>query len=84
MRRSKIRTFANLARAPDIVPSLAMRRTAHGSGLGRWRWVVERTFAWIGRNRRFAKDYERMASTALAFIFLAAATVLMKRVATFA
>ena len=47
------------------------------------RWVVERTFAWIGRNRRLAKDYERMASTALAFIFLAAATVLMKRVATF-
>jgi putative transposase len=40
-------------------------------------------FAWIGRNRRLAKDYERMASTALAFIFLAAATVLMKRVATF-
>jgi transposase len=45
------------------------------------RWVVERTFAWIGRNRRLAKDYERMASTALAFIFLAAAAVLMKRVA---
>ncbi len=44
------------------------------------RWVVERTFAWIGRNRRLTKDYERMASTALAFIFLAAAAVLMKRV----
>jgi Transposase DDE domain len=28
-----------------IVPWVAMRRTAHGSGLGRWRWVVERTFA---------------------------------------
>ena len=33
-------------RARHIVPWLAMRRTAHGSGLGRWRWVVERTFAW--------------------------------------
>ena len=44
------------------------------------RWVVERTFAWIGRNRRLAKDYERMASTAVAFIVLAAAHVLMKRI----
>jgi transposase len=43
------------------------------------RWVVERTFAWIGRNRRLAKDYERQASTALAFIFLAAAAFLLKR-----
>ena len=46
------------------------------------RWVVERTIAWIGRNRRLAKDYERQASTALAFIFLAAAWLLMKRLRT--
>jgi transposase len=44
------------------------------------RWVVERTIAWIGRNRRLAKDYERLASTALAYIFLAAAWTLMKRI----
>jgi transposase len=44
------------------------------------RWVVERTFAWIGRNRRLARDYERHASTALSFVFLAAAWVLMNRV----
>jgi putative transposase len=43
------------------------------------RWVVERTFAWISRNRRLSKDYERKASTALAFVFLAAAWALMKR-----
>lgn len=42
------------------------------------RWVVERTLAWIGRNRRLARDYERQASTAIAFIFLAAAWDLMK------
>ena len=45
------------------------------------RWVVERTFAWIGRNRRLSKDYERQASTALAFVFLAAAATLLKRLA---
>lgn len=44
------------------------------------RWVVERSLAWIGRNRRLARDYERLASTALAFVFLAAATVLMNRI----
>jgi transposase len=44
------------------------------------RWVVERTIAWIGRNRRLARDYERLASTALAFIFLAAAWVLINRI----
>ena len=32
-------------RTRHILPMLAMRRTKHGSGLGRWRWVVERTFA---------------------------------------
>ena len=30
------------------------------------RWVVERTFAWIGQNRRLARGYERQASTAVA------------------
>jgi transposase len=44
------------------------------------RWVVERTFAWIGRNRRLSRDYERKPSTSLAFVFMAAAWALMKRI----
>jgi hypothetical protein len=32
-----------------IRPMLAKRNTEHGSGLGRWRWVVERTFAWLSQ-----------------------------------
>lgn len=44
------------------------------------RWVVERTISWISRNRRLARDYERHASTALAFAYLAAATILLRRV----
>jgi transposase len=39
-------------RARQILPRLAMRNTKHGSGLGRWRWVVERTFAWLNQFRR--------------------------------
>lgn len=39
-------------RARHIVPLLARRNTEHDSGLGRWRWVVERTFAWVNQFRR--------------------------------
>jgi transposase len=49
-------------RARHIVPLLAMRRTAHGSGLGRWRWVVERTFAWLNQFRRLRVHIQRHSS----------------------
>jgi transposase len=42
-----------------IIPFLAKRNTEHGSGLGRWRWVVERTFAWLNQFRRLRVRYER-------------------------
>jgi len=35
------------------------------------RWIVERTLAWISRNRRLARDFERYATTVAAFIRLA-------------
>ena len=35
------------------------------------RWIVERTLAWISRNRRLARDFERYAATVAAFIRLA-------------
>ena len=34
------------------------------------RWIVERTFAWLGRCRRLAKDFENLAVNALAFLCL--------------
>lgn len=43
-------------RIRQIVPSLAKRNTEHGSGLGQWRWVAERTFAWLNQFRRCAFD----------------------------
>lgn len=45
------------------------------------RWVVERTFAWIGRNRRLAKDFETTIGSATAFLYAAAAMVLVRRLA---
>jgi transposase len=35
-----------------IKPVIARRQTEHGSGLGRYRWVVERTFAWLHNFKR--------------------------------
>ena len=43
------------------------------------RWIVERTFAWISRNRRLARDFERYARTVAAFIRLAMIRVMLKR-----
>lgn len=43
------------------------------------RWVVERTFAWLGRNRRLAKDFENLVETATAFLALAAIQLLLRR-----
>ena len=45
------------------------------------RWVVERTFAWMSRCRRLAKDFERTLASSLAWALLAACRFLMRRVA---
>ncbi|MGB4102351.1 MAG: IS5 family transposase [Alphaproteobacteria bacterium] len=43
------------------------------------RWVVERTFAWLGRCRRLAKDWENLTRTALAYIRLASIRLMLRR-----
>ncbi len=45
------------------------------------RWVVERSFAWLIRNRRLAKDYERKVQTSETLIEVAAIRLLLRRVA---
>ncbi len=45
------------------------------------RWVVERFFAWIGRNRRLAKDFEATLASAQAFLYAASVMLLMRRLA---
>jgi transposase len=58
-----------------IIPSLAKRNTEHGSGLGRWRWVVERTFAWLNQFRRLRVRYEKRADIHEAFLSLGCALI---------
>jgi len=45
------------------------------------RWVVERTFAWFGRNRRLAKDFEASIASAEAWITIASVSLLSRRLA---
>ena len=45
------------------------------------RWVVERTFGWLGRSRRLSKDYERLPSTSETMIYLAMTRLMLRRLA---
>lgn len=43
------------------------------------RWIVERTLAWISRNRRLMRDFERYAATIVAFTRLAMIKIMLRR-----
>ena len=47
----------------------------------RRRWVVERTFAWISRNRRMSRDYEFLAQTTEALIYVTMIRLMLRRLA---
>jgi len=52
---------------------------AKGFEVLRRRWVVERTFAWIVKNRRFVRDYEQLTEVAETLITIAATATLIRR-----
>jgi putative transposase len=70
---------ANLPAVLEIVLKLAGQK---GFQVLPKRWVIERTFAWITRNRRLARDYERLAQSSEAFIYLAMIRLGLRRLAT--
>jgi transposase len=43
--------------------------------------VIERTFAWLGRNRRLARDFERLIETSTAMLVVATVQLLVRRLA---
>lgn len=65
--------------ARGIEPLIARRGEEHGSGLGRERWVVERSFAWLHQFRRLRIRWERDPDLHLAFMHLACAIVCWRR-----
>jgi transposase len=62
-------------RARGITPRIARRGVAHGSGLGRHRWVVERGFAWLHAFKRLRTRYERRGDIHLGLLQLACALI---------
>ena len=62
-------------RARGIEPVIARRNTAHGSGLGQFRWPVERTISWLHQFRRLRIRWERRADIHAAFLRLGCAII---------
>jgi IS5 family transposase len=62
-------------RARGIVPRIARRGVESSERLGRHRWVVERTLAWLNRFRRLTVRYERRADIHQAFLSLGCALI---------
>lgn len=72
------------AAVAKVMPSLSVEivkrsDTAKGFKLLPKRWVVERSFAWFGRCRRLAKDFENLNRTALAFLRLASIRLMLRK-----
>jgi hypothetical protein len=80
-------TNLNGTKARRITPLLArpgLRKAdqKHGSGLGKFRYVVERTLVWFGHNRRLKVCYEKSLNHFQAFHDLAAALMCARRLAS--
>ncbi|MDH6608502.1 transposase [Streptomyces sp. SAI-208] len=66
-----------------IMPVIARRGTEHGSGLGVYRWVVERAFAWLHGFRRLRVRWERRADIHEAFLRLACCLITHRQLQSF-
>ena len=63
-------TFNIATETPQKVPGFQAVRT---------RWVVERTFAWISRQRRMSRDYERTPESSEAMIYISMIRIMLKQ-----
>jgi len=71
--------YRRLVRQRGIKPLIARRQSGHGSGLGRERWVVERTFAWLHNRRRLLLRTDRRHEIHEAFLALACCLICWRR-----
>lgn len=70
-------------RARAITPRIARRTVDSSERLGRHRWVVERTLAWLNRFRRLTIRYERRADIHEAFVILGCALICLNQIRRF-
>lgn len=68
-------------RRRGIEPLLGKRRTGHGSGLGKYRWYIERTNSWLKQFRRIRVRYDRIPAIYYSFLQLAS-TIICFRILT--
>ena len=53
-----------------------------GFKLLKWRWIVERTFGWLGRNRRLSKDYEQRTDVSETWVHVGMSRLMLRRLTT--
>jgi transposase len=76
------RPAADAAAAGIALEVVKLSQAKRGLVLLARRWVVERSFGWLARFRRLARDYERLATTLRGLHFVAFACVLLRRLCT--
>jgi putative transposase len=69
------------AKAFGIDLEVVARNSEQKFQVARKRWVVERTFGWLGKFRRLSKDYELCVKSSRSWIFLAMSRILLRRLA---
>ncbi|WP_162869973.1 IS5 family transposase [Kitasatospora cineracea] len=74
--------YRRILRRRGITPKIARRGVAHGSGLGKTRWVVERTFAWLHQFKRLRIRYEIRADLHLGLLQLACSIICLRKLRT--
>ena len=74
---------ADAVRAEADIPLEIVKRSdkAKGFVLLPKRWIVERTFGWLGRCRRLAKDFEHLTRSHVGFVILAMIRLMARRIA---
>lgn len=70
-------------RARGITPLIAKRNTEHGSGLGKYRWVVEAAFDWLFNQRRLRVRYEKRDDIHDAFLIIGCLLICWNRIQEF-
>lgn len=75
--------MARIAAANGVELEIVKRNHKKGDGfvVQAKRWIVERTFGWLGRYRRFSKDYEYLTSTSECMIYLGMSRIMVRRIA---
>ena len=63
-----------------VLEVVEKKKTGEGFQVLSRRWVVERTFAWLGRSRRLSKDYERKPTSSASHVYIASSRLMLRRI----